>query len=126
VKGEGSDDSLTFERPPRQSADTFEIISTQEDGIAFRCDCAHAGARSPNYKEMKTFLKPLAKKLFDRTGDWQREVLNALQKKPKLAADCRLFVDTWPKDAGEYHHGESCDQIYYAWPSKKKPKILDV
>jgi hypothetical protein len=123
VKGKGSDDNATFEMlPAGQNSDTFEIISTKEDGIAFRCDCSHAGARSPNCVKMKPFLKRLVKALDNTTGEGQCDVLNQLQTKPMLVADCRLFVDTWPKNAGEYHHGESCDQIYYGWPSKKKMK----
>jgi hypothetical protein len=127
VHGEGSDGSVTFKKLGNQGYHNYEVIATQEDGIAFRGDCSHAGARSPNYKKMKAFLESLVKALTkDPAGTGQRDVLNKLQERPKLILDCRLFVDTWPKNAGvEYHHGESCDQIYNAWPkfsSRKKTK----
>jgi hypothetical protein len=126
VHGQGPDGSasferLTFEKLDGQSSDTYEVIATQEDGIAFRGDCSHAGARCPNSVMMKPFLKSLVKALTKDTAEnGQRDVLNELQKRRMLISDCRLFVDTWPKNVGEYRHGESCDQIYNAWPSSRK------
>lgn len=111
--------TATFERLPKEGAANFEIITTNEDGFSFRGDCSHAGAQSPNHTEMKAFLKPLADAVIKQVPNWGNYVLDELQMKPKLVADCRLFADTWPKNAGEYHDGESCDRIYYGWPSKK-------
>jgi hypothetical protein len=122
VKGKECDASLTFDIVSGQSSDAFEIISTQEDGIAFRGDCAHAGAQSPNYQELKEFLEPLANTLTNGRRDRKSNVLKKLGKKPSLAEDCRFFLDTWPKGVDQYHHGQSCDQIYTAWPYSKKPK----